>query len=229
LLSDAALVGTPSADRSPRTLLDVGCSTGALLIAARSEYSRCIGVDVAFRWLVLGQIRLREAGVNAPLICANAGHLPFADCTVETVTAADLLEHVRDAPRAVREVARVLKPGGDAVWTTNNRFAPVPEPHVKLWGVGWLPRRWQPAYVARRRRDLLPYAIRLRSARELRRLFERAGFASVTIEPAPLMAPHIRRQAVQLALRAHNRMRRWPVAESLLRALGPRLWVRAVR
>src|SRR5260221_2038668 len=52
-------------------LLDVGCSTGAALIAAGGG----TGVDVAFRWLVLGQLRLREAGVNATLVCANAEHL----------------------------------------------------------------------------------------------------------------------------------------------------------
>ena len=219
-----------TAARSPqRTLLDVGCSTGARLMAARTAYARLIGVDVAFRWLVLGRIRLREAGIEAALICANAEHLPLADASADTVTASDVLEHVRHGRLAVREVARVLAPGGRAVWTTNNRFALLPEPHVKLWGVGWLPRSWQPRYVARRRRDLLPYTIRLRSARELRRIFDDAGFSRVGIEAAPLVAPHISSAPVQAALRWHNRARTWPVAAGVLKAVGPRLWVLAER
>jgi len=217
----------PVSDRG--TLLDIGCSTGAMLLAARDRFTTLVGVDVAFRWLVLGRIRLREAGVRTTLICANAEHLPFADASVTTITGTDLLEHVRSATRTTREALRVLMPGGRSVWTTNNRFAPVPEPHVRLWGVGWLPRAWQARYVLRRRRDLLPYSIRLRSAGELRRIFEGAGFARVQIEAAPLVAPHVPNPLVQTLLGWYNRGLEWPLLSAILRRVGPRLWVRAER
>jgi hypothetical protein len=35
-----------------------------------------VGVDVALRWLMVGQKRLQEAGVSATLVCASARHLP---------------------------------------------------------------------------------------------------------------------------------------------------------
>ena len=217
----------PASDRG--MLLDIGCSTGAMLLAAHDRSIRLVGVDVAFRWLVLGRIRLREAGVRATLICANAEHLPFADASVTTITATDLLEHVRSATRTTREAVRVLVPGGRSVWTTNNRFAPVPEPHVRLWGVGWLPRAWQARYVLGRRRDLLPYSIRLRSAGELGRIFAGAGFARVRIDAAPLVAPHVSNPLAQTLFRWYNRGLEWAPLSAILRRAGPRLWVRAER
>src|SRR5713226_4233669 len=47
-------------------LLDAGCSTGGLVVAAARRFNAVVGVDVAFRWLVVGTARLREAGVEAP-------------------------------------------------------------------------------------------------------------------------------------------------------------------
>src|SRR6516225_9031741 len=61
------------------SLLDVGCSTGGLLIAAKKGFEAVTGVDVALRWLMIGAIRLREAGIDARLVCANAEALPFPD------------------------------------------------------------------------------------------------------------------------------------------------------
>lgn len=170
--------------RGDGPLLDVGCSTGAALIAAGGG----MGVDIAFRWLVLGQLRLREAGVAARLVCANAEHLPFADSMGARVISFDTLEHLRDAAQSLREMRRV---GSSLLLTSNNRWAPLPEPHVHLWGVGWLPRRWQAPFVARRRPDLHPYGIQLRSAEEGRELARASGWVNARTEAAPLFAPQM--------------------------------------
>ncbi|HYM13346.1 MAG TPA: hypothetical protein VEU62_21590, partial [Bryobacterales bacterium] len=47
----------------PGGLLDAGCSTGGLVVAAARRFAFVAGVDVAFRWLVVGAVRLREASV----------------------------------------------------------------------------------------------------------------------------------------------------------------------
>lgn len=210
-------------------LLDLGCSTGALLIAARGMADTLVGVDVAFRWLVLGAARIREAGVNAKLICANAEYLPFPEATFAVVTATDLIEHVRNAQQAVSETFRVAAPGARTLWTTNNRYAPLPDPHVGLWGIGYLPRRWQAAYVARRRSDLHRYRIGMKSGSELNRLFREAGFRRPVIEAAPLFAPHRPNGSLQMFLRAYNRIRKAPLIGALSRLAGPRLWTLADR
>lgn len=196
-------------------LLDVGCSTGAVLIAAGGG----VGVDIAFRWLVLGALRLQEAGVAGQLVCANAEYLPFAAGMCARVTSFDTLEHLRDAPLALREMRRV---GTSLLLTSNNRWAPLAEPHVHLWGVGWLPRRKQVAYVAWRRGDLHPYRIQLRSAPEGRAMAEAAGWAGASIEAAPLHAPQLGGVARKV-LALYRRIRRLPG----LTWLAPRWMLRA--
>lgn len=208
-------------------LLDVGCSTGALLIATSARYRRVVGVDVALRWLAVGRIRLRDAGIAATLVCANAESLPFASGAFGAVTALDTLEHVRDAPLALRESHRVSAVGAPLLCTANNRLAPMPEPNIHLWGVSYVPRRWQPAYVRWRRGDLHPYGIRLLTPGELRRGAEAAGYADVTVEPAAMVAPH----AVGLFARlvtAYETARRLPLIAQVLKLVGPRLLMTAV-
>jgi ubiquinone/menaquinone biosynthesis C-methylase UbiE len=203
------------------SLLDIGCSTGGLLVAAKSRFGALVGVDVALRWLMIGAVRLREAGVRADLVCANAEALPFPEASFDTITCIDTLEHLRDTPTAMREAHRVASSGANVLWTTNNRYALLPEPHVHLWGVGWIPRRWQPAYVARRRGDLHRYQIQMPSAGELDRLVRTAGFETRGSGAAPLFAPH--RPGLRQAIDFYNRIRRAP----LVKAVAPRLWITA--
>ena len=220
VLAEASLVNGSA-------LLDLGCSTGGLLIAASGGWTSLAGVDVAFRWLVIASIRLREAGVQARLVCANAEALPFPPAAFDTVAAIDLLEHLRDPPSAARQARRVLVPGGRALWESNNRYAAAPEPHVRLWGVGYLPRRWQGRYVGWRRNDPHPYRIRLPGPREMDRLLEEAGFRNCRTEAAGLFAPHSKHRGLHMALSGYNRVRRVPVIRELATWFGPRLSARA--
>lgn len=199
-------------------LLDVGCSTGGLLVAAARRFSPVVGVDVAFRWLAVGTVRLREARVQALLVCANAEHLPFRAESFAAVTANDLIEHLIDPAPAFVECRRVAMPGATAYFSTNNRYSLAPEPHVNVWGVGWLPRRMQAGYVrlmsGRSYRN-----IGLRSAGELESWGRAAGFDNCAVSPAPMVAPG--RLAPLQGL--HNHVRRTPVFSRLLRRVGPRL------
>ena len=219
----------PGSGRGSEALLDVGCSTGALLIAARQSYPVLVGVDVAFRWLVVGQVRLRDAGVQATLVCANAEHLPFPDGSFQAVTCTDTLEHVHDARLTVGEISRVSSARSAVVCTANNRYAPLPEPNIHLWGIGYLPRSWQAAYVAARRDDLHRYRVCLRSARELARLFRAAGYRNIRVEPAPLSAPHGKNRALQRCIALYNVLRTQPLIRQVLTMAGPRLRVTAER
>ena len=158
-------------------LLDLGCGTGGLLAASTDFFARSVGVDVALRWLLMGRRRLEEAGVTIPLICANAEALPIADSTFDAVTGDAVLEHVRDPAAMRNETIRVLRSGGKFLFTTNNRYSMLPEPHLRLLGFGLLPRRMMERTAMRLRRT--PYRARLLSLRELARLFR--GVARITL------------------------------------------------
>ncbi len=214
---------------SDGALLDVGCSSGGLLAAAQTHFLMPVGVDVALRWLVIARLRLREIGVRARLVCANAEYLPFPDRVFQFVTSVDVLEHVRDAQAAVSEAHRVSAAGARALWLTNNRYAPVRDPQIGVWGVGYLPRSLQSRYAVARRADVGSYRVAMRSGRELERLFQRAGYQDIRLTPAGLYAPHVGNRVLHVVMRAYNRLRGLLVLRSLLTWLGPRLSVTATR
>lgn len=155
--------------------LDVGCGTAALLKVAYRKFDLAIGCDVAFRWLLIARKRLQEAGLPVNLICCCADYLPFPPGLFDSVASVSLLEHVASADAVIRESGRVLGDKGRLFIRTTNRFSFAPEPHVRVWGVGFLPRRWMPVYV-RWVRGMKYEKKCLLSFFEIRRLLAGAGF-----------------------------------------------------
>jgi ubiquinone/menaquinone biosynthesis C-methylase UbiE/uncharacterized protein YbaR (Trm112 family) len=163
---------------SGESFLDVGCGTAALVKFAQKKFEFSVGCDVAFRWLLIARKRLQEAGLPANLVCCCADYLPFPEHFFDSVASVSLLEHVSSAEAAIREFERVVKTNGRVFVWTSNRFSIAPEPHVRVWGVGFLPRRWMPAYV--KWRSGLAYEKKhLLSCFEASRLFRKTGFNSV--------------------------------------------------
>ena len=154
-------------------LLDLGCGTCGMSVAAAREYKRVVGADVALRWLVMASLRLEQEGVAVPLICANAESLPFKENVFDAVVSDAVLEHVRDSTQMRDETIRVLNHRGAFFFTTNNRFSVLPEPHVRILGFGLLPRKVMEPVAKIIRRT--PYRTRLHSRRELRRVFDGTG------------------------------------------------------
>lgn len=211
------------------TLLDLGCGTGGLAVAAASRAGAVVGVDIAARWLVVAQAQVTEAGAeNVLLVCACAEHLPFPDGAFDVVVANDVLEHAQDQPGLLREARRVLPLGGLLLLSTQNRWSLRGEPHVRVWGVGFLPRRWMAPYVRLAKR--VPYRfIRLVSPPELDRLLRAAGLHVVQrllprVGPAELegLPAGERRLAA-----AYARLSLLPAARWLLRLFGPAVEVAA--
>jgi len=95
-------------------LLEVGCGVGAVLAVLGQEFPglRLFGVDIEPRQLDFARGHLERAGVEATLQEADALALPFEDESFDHVWMMWLLEHVADAPSALREARRVLVPGG---------------------------------------------------------------------------------------------------------------------
>jgi SAM-dependent methyltransferase len=102
-------------------LLDLGCGSGGLVVAARRRGLEAVGVDVALRWLVVCRKRLAELGLETTLICAAAERLPFKPGAFTTVIAADLLENTADPQAVLACAARQLRSGGVLWLSSNNR------------------------------------------------------------------------------------------------------------
>lgn len=168
-------------------MLDVGCGAGVLVQRAHQRFERVVGLDVGFRWLIVARRGLEEAGITPRLVCGCADHLPFADGIFDAVTSVALLEHVPDAARVLGEFARVQRPTGRTIVWTSNRFSLAPEPHVRIWGVGFLPRRLMPGFV-RWRRGLAYTGKTLLSRSELSRMARLAGYAHRSFR-LPAIAP----------------------------------------
>jgi len=132
-------------DRRPR-ILDVGCGTGANLLML-SKFGDAEGVDVSEDALAF----CRERGLENVKLGA-AEQLPYEDGTFDLVTALDVVEHLDDDLAGLREMRRVLRPGGRVLL-----FVPT---FMFLWGL-------QDDVSNHRRRYRMP---------ELGRVLEQAGF-----------------------------------------------------
>lgn len=203
-------------------VLEVGCGTAALAVAAAQRTGAAIATDISMRWLVLAKKRLTEIGAtDLELACCNAESPPFRGGAFNLVVAGDVVEHVGSQPRFAEACARILAPGGMLFLATPNRFSLALEPHVRLWGVGMLPRGLAKRYVAAVRHA--PYEhVRLLSSRGLRRLLAETGLDPVIV--APDIPPATRATYDGLEGRlidVYNGVRgRSPVQRALL-AVGP--------
>ena len=98
-------------------VLDVGCGTGSLAItlAERRWYGRVAGIDIAAPYIAFAQSR----GAAIDFAVGDACRLPYADRSFAAALAQLSLNFVPDAAAAVREMRRVVRPGGiiaAAVW-----------------------------------------------------------------------------------------------------------------
>jgi len=98
---------------APHRVLDVGCGTGGLIRtmqAAHPEW-RCTGLDV----MPLACELARERAGGVEIVQGSILELPFSDVSFDVVIGADVICQVVDSARAVRELARVTRPGGVVV------------------------------------------------------------------------------------------------------------------
>jgi len=98
------------------TRADAGCGTRALWAHGRARCPTCIGVDaVRYDGLPL-DVALRTADLDAAPI-------PIADASVDVAAAVEVIEHLENPRAFVRELVRIVRPGGWLVVTTPNQLS----------------------------------------------------------------------------------------------------------
>ncbi len=115
------VAGLPSGGR----LLDVGCGTGALVLAAREAGVETVAVEPD-----PDMAELAESLLGVDVTVAGLPDLPFADDGFDAVTANFVLNHVDDPRAGARELARVAAPGGVVRATI---WGSTPPPQAVMW------------------------------------------------------------------------------------------------
>jgi SAM-dependent methyltransferase len=192
-----------------RAFLEIGCGMGGQLAAAAAEGYNGAGIDASMLELIVAQRMITASGGQPVLAAAIAEALPMADCAFSGVVALDVIEHVAEPSRMLAEINRVIEPRGAIAVSTPNRYSLSAEPHVFVWGVGWLPRRLQKAYV-RWRTQFRYESTELLSVGKLRKLFADNTSFQIEIMVPPIAddeITHFSRRRAVLA-RMYNRFAR---------------------
>ncbi|GAA3268169.1 class I SAM-dependent methyltransferase [Dactylosporangium vinaceum] len=107
--ADAHLLG----DVRGRRVLEIGCGAASCSRWLKTQGATVVAADLSAGMLRHAQAGATRSGVQIPLLQADASALPFADGAFDIVcTAFGAIPFVADSARVMREVYRVLRPGG---------------------------------------------------------------------------------------------------------------------
>ncbi len=153
-------------DRITGRILENGCGVGMYV-----EHLSPFGGDVI--GLEYDLERATEAGENSPHIINAAGeYVPLSSSTFDLILSHEVIEHVQDDRDAVREMVRVLKPGGRIALFCPNRGYPY-ETHGIYWkGKYYFGNKLFVNYLPLVLRNRLAPHVRAYTKRDLQKLFE---------------------------------------------------------
>lgn len=107
-----------------RTVLEAACGRGQFSAWLERQGARVVGLDFSSEALRLAAGRLNG---SSGLVCGDAQQIPCAGESFDVVVSCETLEHVPDPRACLRELRRVLRPGGRLVLTTEN--------YLNVWGL----------------------------------------------------------------------------------------------
>jgi ubiquinone/menaquinone biosynthesis C-methylase UbiE len=112
-------------------VLEIGIGTGLNLPHYdRTRVESIVGLDPGLEMHRLARRRMRQAGLSVELVALSAETIPFADASFDTVLVTYSLCTIPDAVAALREMRRVLKPGGRLIFCEHGR---APDAAVRQW------------------------------------------------------------------------------------------------
>jgi ubiquinone/menaquinone biosynthesis C-methylase UbiE len=118
------------------TVADVGTGTGFIAAGLASRVAQVIGIDDSPGMLAEAEKNLNELGVsNVELRRGDVAALPLADDSVDAAVANMVLHHAVDPAAMLREMARIVRPGGTVAIcdAAEHPYAWMREQHADVW------------------------------------------------------------------------------------------------
>ena len=147
----------------PGRLLDIGCGTAELASRLTAKGWETVGLDLCEPMLHQAKQKQNGGAYTVRLTVADSEHLPFAAGSFAVVTCANSFHHYPHQGAVVREMFRVLAPGGRLLV-------------VDGWPDHWVGRIIYDLIITRAEGGMVHH----RESHEMLRLLSRAGFARVT-------------------------------------------------
>lgn len=103
-------------------ILDAGCGIGYFSFELAANFELIFGVDIDFEDVRLANQIAKNMGIqNSKFGVIDISNLPISDGKFNVVLLLDVIEHIRDDEKLIKELARVLKPGGYLILCTAHR------------------------------------------------------------------------------------------------------------
>ncbi|RMH37835.1 MAG: class I SAM-dependent methyltransferase [Nitrospirae bacterium] len=106
-----------------KRILEVGCGVGIDLIRFAKHGAIVTGIDLAEVSIQLAKQYFAHEQVDGELLVMNGEALQFDDNTFDMVYAHGVLQYTADASQMIKEIHRVVKPGGEAIVMVYNRYS----------------------------------------------------------------------------------------------------------
>jgi SAM-dependent methyltransferase len=118
--------------RGDESVIDAGCGDGDWAISLVEEYGHTgpvVGINDSANPFILGQERVREKKIsNVRFMEMDARYLEFPDNTFDIFSGQNLLYHIDDYEKALRELQRTSKPGARGIIATKGDFH-----QIRIW------------------------------------------------------------------------------------------------
>lgn len=106
------------AKSNPETILDIATGTGDLAInLAETNATKIVGLDISSGMLAIGKEKVKKKGLDSKidLVLGDSENMPFEDNTFDAITVAFGVRNFETLENGLKEILRVLKPGGTFV------------------------------------------------------------------------------------------------------------------